>query len=192
MNSCCKNMQRAQTVSVEPAPNGLFTVTTYCQICKCKWIFYDCKVTDHKFGETDPETGVTIVTTELQPVGKNNDGCRVGKCMLPDRHDGNHKIPASRAVPVSTSIVHHTDAKPPPLHGPDDEPGWDVDDNYPGVLSIDDDGEPLEITFDVDGVCSATKNVPDFSGSKFANCLKATDHDGDHYDPVNDEKWETS
>ncbi len=41
MNPCCKNMQ---TVSIEPAELGLFTVTTYCSICKETWIFHDCKV----------------------------------------------------------------------------------------------------------------------------------------------------
>ena len=78
MNSCCKNMQ---TVSIEPAELGLFTVTTYCPTCKCKWIFHGCKVINDgdryqiEIQRLADTPGITVEPVTLEvPEEENDDG----------------------------------------------------------------------------------------------------------------------
>ena len=161
--------------------------------------------------------------------GFKGERCETLGCVLPNKHKGNHKIPHARAALTSESIVvHKIDAKPPPLHGPDDDeppkpcpiadcvmpehegvihmnddsdefeyPEVDKDgkpyDEYPGVLSTDSDGDPLEVQNDHPDSCTAQKGVAatNFSGSDVVHCHKHRDHDGQHHDAHYDVKWPT-
>ncbi len=139
-------------------------------------------------GEDGPHPDCICLETT---VGK--DGCPVHGHHYAHHldADGLAKLcPNVDCVMAAHEGVIHTDDDGNEFEHPEVDKSGKPYDDYPGVLSTGDDGEPIEVTYDVDGVCSESFSIPDFSGGQRAHCLRATGHDGKHHDPHTDTEWE--